>query len=150
MTSRLVSIFHSNTLPILLSQQHQYTMTWRWRWTICFLACRRCHSRMEGESVTILYWVCWFNWWCSRDTVKLILINHLRNILPPRITLHVMENFLMSERSYCFVHLLWDLKDISKDNRLCLRSSDILTYLHVCGVNDDTQGWKVTGGAFNL
>ena len=39
--------------PILLSQQHQYTMTWRW--TICFLACRRCHSRMEGESVTILY-----------------------------------------------------------------------------------------------
>ena len=66
--------------------------------------------------------------------MQLILINHLRNILPAGITLHAKDNFPMSERSCCFVHLWQDLNDDSKDNRPCLHSSDILACMFVVSV----------------
>ena len=58
--------------------------------------------------------------------MQLKSINRLKNILPAAITLHAKDNFPMSERSCCFVHLWRDLKDNSNDNRSCLRFSDIL------------------------
>ena len=58
--------------------------------------------------------------------MQLRSINRLKNILPAGITLHAKDNFPMRERSCCFVHLWRDLKDNSKDNRSCLRSSDML------------------------
>ena len=58
--------------------------------------------------------------------VQLKSINHLKNILPAGITLHAKDNFPMSERSCCLVHLWRDLKDNSNDKRSRLRSSDML------------------------